>query len=151
MRWCPLDMTPPKTSPAIHLRWMPVSWHRANSALCVPVRTKPPRQSLTCLTAREETCPAGNKHPVQQLFSVVFLILWDKEESLQTAQATAICRGDLHTPVWISALPYLAGSSSHSTAVLKVASFEGQASIGMTTHRKQERDLISQSPSLTSF
>ena len=82
---------------------------------------------------------------------MVFLILQDRDESLQTAQVIAISRGDFHTPAWISALLYLAGSSSHTTAVFKVASFQGQAGGGMTTHSKQERDLISQSPSLTSF
>lgn len=142
-RWCPLDLTPPETSPAIH----PKVCHGRRCSVH-PGAHQVPHQSPTRLTGWEETCPVGNKHTVQQL---VFLILQDRDGSLRTAQVTAGSCGGFHTPGWTSALLCPAGSSSHSTAVFAAASFQRQAGVGMTTHSKKQRDLISQSPSLTSF
>jgi len=99
-----------------------------------------------CLARREETGSVGNQHPVLQLVSMVFLILQDRDESLQTAQVAPISRCDFHTSAGISALLHLAGSSSHSTAVFNAASFQGEAGVGTTTHGKQERDLILEFP-----
>lgn len=64
--WCPLDLTPPKTSPALHPRVC-----HGKRGFGHPWVHQPPRQSLTCLTGWEETCPTGNKHRVQQLVSRV--------------------------------------------------------------------------------
>lgn len=143
-----------------------MAWHLLNPAQC------PSWGSSTAKTAqskqifvppcRDHTSPAEpalpqpmrgdlsswHRHRVQQLFSMVFLTPQDTDVILPTARVTAISHSDFHTPLWISALLYLADSSSSREFQ---ASFQGQANVGMTTREKQEQDLISLNPSLTFF